>query len=302
MQISKREFLGLGLRGMALSVFAPLFNPASVFAGGVVVPTAYFNSAVHSYWMRLSYKQKGESRRVRQTVGAALRNIGAVKGSHGGLDFTLSFDKAVVAAFARWAGTRQKPSSLFGLIDMLYTDFIYPEAGPAGGKAMFAILLGMLRGWDGTARGDGVHNLYLVYRNVALRYKDAARPGRDPALAEQLRLERQTALGNWRTAFFSLVDDYAARRLQLNPGTVITNVKITGFRAYSKPDLSATARLQLERRKGQVILRWKGTGVLQQADRVTGPWVNARKASPAEISMTQPSRFFRTISSNGGLP
>ncbi len=287
---------------MALSVLAPLFKPTTVFAGGLQVPPAYFNSAVHSYWMRLSYIPKGESRKVRQTVGAALRNIGAIKGSHGGLDFTVSFDRAVVAAFARWAGTRQKPNSLFGLIDMLYTDFIYPEVGPVGGKALFGILLGMLRGWDGTARGDAVHNLFLAYRDVALRYKDAAWPGRDPVLAAQLRLERQTALTSWRTAFLSLVDDYAARRLQLNPGTVITNGKIKGFRAYSKPDLPATARLQLERRKGQMIIRWKGTGVLQQADHITGPWVNARKVSPAEISLTQPSKFFRTISSNGGPP
>jgi hypothetical protein len=302
MQVTKREFLSLGLRGMALSVLAPLFKPGMVFAGGLQVPPAYFNSAVHSYWMRLSYKKKGESRRVRQTVGAALRNIGAVKGGHGGLDFTVSFDRAVVAAFARWAHTRQTPGSLFGLVDMLYTDFIYPEAGPVGGKALFSILLGMLRGWDGTARGEGVHNLYLVYRDVALRYKDAARPGRDPALAAQLRVERQTALANWRTAFFALVDDYAARRLRLNSGTVIPNGKIQGYRAYSRPDLPVAGRLQLERRKGQVIARWKGTGVLQQADHVTGPWVNARKVSPAEISLTQPSKFFRTISSNGGPP
>jgi hypothetical protein len=287
---------------MALSVLAPLFKPGMVFAGGLQVPPAYFNSAVHSYWMRLSYKQKGESRRVRQIVGAALRNIGAVKGNHGGLDFTVTFDQAVVKAFARWARTRQQPGSLFGLIDMLYTDFIYPEAGAVAGKALFGILLGMLRGWDGTARGDGVHNLYLVYRDVALRYKDAARPGRDPALAAQLRAERQTALANWRTAFLSLVDDYAARRLQLNAAAVITNGKVTGFRAYSRPDLPATARVQLERRKGQMIVRWNGTGVLQEADRVTGPWVNARKVSPAEISLTRPSKFFRTISSNGGPP
>jgi hypothetical protein len=302
MQVSKREFLNLGLRGMALSVLAPLLKPASLFASSVVVPPTYLSSAIHSYWMRLSYNQKRESRTVRRTVGAALRNIGATKGSHSGFDFTLSFDRAVVAAFVRWAGTRQKPNSLFGLVDVLYRDFIYPELGSVGGRALFGVLLGMLRGWDGTSRGDGVQQLYLIYRDVALRYKEEARPGGDPVLTEQLRQERKTALGNWRTAFLALVDDYAAKRMQLNPEAVITNDKIAGFRAYVNPDLQGPARLRLERRRDQVIVRWKGTGALQQTDTLAGPWVNARKASPAGFPVNQPGKFFRTISSNGGPP
>jgi hypothetical protein len=302
MQVSKRQFLKLGLGGAAAWMLGPLLRPVNLFGSPLVTPPSYFSSSVYSYWMRLSYNGGVESRQVRRAVGAALRNVGAIKGRHGGFDFTLSFDRAVRAAFVRWAGSRQKPNSLFGLIAMLHANYIYPEIGPDGGRALFGILLGMLRGWEGTARGLEAHQAYLTYRDLALRYKDAGRASQDPVLIEQLRQERQAALANWRTLLLALAGDYAAGQMQLNPQFVIQNPMIAGFDVYVPPNPAAPPRLRLEPFGDQVIVRWKGGGQLQQAGTVSGPWVNARQAPPAAFDAKAPRMFFRTINSTSGLP
>ena len=61
--------------------------------------------------MKLSHQEGGASRQVRRQIGAALRNIGAIKGGGIGLDFSRCFDQAVDAAFVEWAQCRNRPGT-----------------------------------------------------------------------------------------------------------------------------------------------------------------------------------------------
>jgi len=301
MKLTKRQFLKLSLGGTAACALAPLFKPASLIASPLVTPGSYLDSTVHAYWMRLSYNGGAESREVRRTVGAALRNIGAIKGKGDGYDFTLCFDRAVDAAFARWADTRQKPNTLFGLIQVLYNNHIEPEFGPDGGRAMFGTLLGILRGWDGSANGAETHQAYLSYRDAALAYKDEARTGQDPALVAQLRQNRRDALEQWRSLFLAQVDRYATRQAQLDPQFTLNTSMLNGFHVYVRPDAAEAPRLKIGKRGNRVIVDYKGTGQLQEAPGPAGPWSDTRKAPPAAFETVSPVKFFRTINKNGGL-
>src|SRR5262245_6979850 len=127
MKLSKRQFMKLGIGGMAGVILAPMLKPGSLLASPVVLPHDYLDSVLPGQWMKLSYNQGRESRQTRRCLGAALRNIGAIKGRGLGEAFTRVFDLAVQRAFARRQQGLTKPGNLLGLVQGLYEETIFPS-------------------------------------------------------------------------------------------------------------------------------------------------------------------------------
>src|SRR5437867_3541773 len=188
--MSKRKFLKLGMGGAAAVVLGPLLRPACLLARSFTLPESYLESSTHRHWMKLTYNKGQESREIRRCLGVALRNLGAIRGQGLGYSFVSFFDRALEAAFLRSKATGKKPGSLFELIQMLYDDSIFPQIGPVGGEILFGILFSLLRGRDGTERGEKVYQSYLAYRAAALAHKNAYKTTRDPILILEARKRR----------------------------------------------------------------------------------------------------------------
>src|SRR5262245_52687573 len=120
MKMSKRQFMKLGIGSMAGAILAPVLKPGSLLASPVVLPPDYLDSVPHAHWMKLSYNEGRESRQTRRCLGAALRNIGAIKGRGLGDAFTRVFDLAIQRAFLRRQQGQTKPGNLFVLLQSLY--------------------------------------------------------------------------------------------------------------------------------------------------------------------------------------
>lgn len=298
MKVSKRQFLKIGLEGSAAIFLGSLLRPASLLASPVVVPAEYLNTLTHGYWMKLSYNQGQESRQTRRCLGAALRNIGVIQGTGNGARFAPWFDQALSLAFRRALATGRRPASVFGLVQMLYDDFIYPRVGVAGGRVMFGTLLGILRGRDGTPQGAGAYESYLAYRQAVLAHKDAYKTAASPQEILDARKKRQTSLALWQRDLRSLVEAYAYQRKALNPTFRIRQEMLEGFDIYVDPTPSTQPiqpRLTFTRAGGRMIISWQGGGTLQQAPSLSGPWRDVAKSSPVTVDVTQPAAFFRAV-------
>jgi hypothetical protein len=294
MRVSKRQFLGMGLGGTAAVVLAPILRCSYLFGGPVILSPNLLESSVYSQWMKLSYGNKLETRQTRRNLGVALRHIGAIRGKGRGYDFTLTFDQAVEAMFQRWSLTQRKPASLFGLIQMLYDDYIFPMKGAEAGRILFCLLFSVLRGQEGTARGEAAHRSYLAYRSAALAYKNAGRSGNRGTI-EETRKNRAAQLALWRSALLALADDYALRKLTLKADVPVRAQTLKGFEFYSAPVRISAPALSISRRSGQVVISWKGDALLQYGPSPKGPWSRVLKSTPAGFDGKMHEGFFRTI-------
>ncbi len=279
--LSKREFLKLVLGGTAAGMAAPFLTMGTASASPLIVPGGYLESRVHAYWMKLSYQRGGASRQVRRRIGAGLRNIGAIKGAGTGLQFSELFDEAIKAVFVRWDKTRRKPASLYALIQMLYDEHIAPRGGPEAGRALFGTLLAMVRGRNGSSQGELAHEAYLRYRQAALAYKEVARKKEDQDAVLEARRVRSRLLQEWQEWLLGLVEGHATGKLRLNPEFIVTAEMTRGFHVYTPPFTWTESALIITARRRQVMVEWRGDGVLQRASSPAGPWKDTGRPSPA---------------------
>lgn len=276
-------------------ILAPLLRPGSLLASPVVLPPDYLDSRLHAQWMKLSYNQGRESRQTRRCLGAALRNIGAIKGRGRGEIFTRVFDFAVQQAFLRRQQGATQPGNLLGLVQRLYDDSIYMEMGPAGGRVLFGTLLAVLRGRDGTSQGEVAHQSYLAYRAAALEHKDAYRKVQDPKELDGIRRKRLALRSQWQLQLGAMVAAYAQRQRVLNRDYVIGPEMLEGFDVYIAPVLVSGPRLAIARVSRGIEVRWDGPAQLQQAPTPLGPWTNVAQRSPATFDGRENQQYFRTV-------
>ncbi len=293
--ISKRNFLKLGIGSTTAAFLFPLLKPASLLARSFELPQTYLQSSIHGHWMKLTYNNGRESREARRRLGLALRNLGAIRGLGLGFSFASFFDQALEAEFSRWRATGEKPISMFELIQNMYDNYIFPQIGERGGQILFGMLLSLLRGRDGTYRGEQVHEAYLAYRATALDHKNAYRNTKDPILIEQLRQRRHALLLNWQAGLNDLVSTYSKRENRLTVGFQIRAEMLQGFEQEMVPVALMPPHLNIYRYAGHVLVSWKGGAKLQQGSSLLGPWTDTRKSSPATFDGAPPHLFFRTI-------
>jgi len=295
MNMSKRSFLKLGMGGTAALFLAPMLRPRSLFAAPVVLAPDYLESRTHSYWMKLSHNNGLESRATRRTVGAVLRNLGIVQGAGRGQAFAGVFDQAVDRAFQRHLLTGEKPGTLLGLVQWLYDEFILPEHGPEAGSILYAVLLSLLRGRDGSAAGSGVHGMYLNYRAAAVRHKDAYRMTEDPKELLEARRTRQTQRLEWQQALLARAQVYALRKEQLNRQYPLDAELLAGWDIQQVVMRVVAPRLHITHVGDQVRVAWEGPAQLQKAPTVRGPWTDVAQDSPAVFDIQLSKQFFRTV-------
>ena len=291
----RRDFLRVGIGGAAAAFLGPLLSPRCLQARSLSLPHSYLQSAVHGYWMKLTYNHRQESRETRRRLGMALRNLGAVRGQGLGFSFVSCFDQAVEQAFRRAQATGQKPGSLFQLIQMLYDDYLFPKTGVLGGQILFEMLFSLLRGRDGTDGGEKVYQTYLNYRAAALAHKNVYKTTQDSVVIMEARQTRTAWLLAWRKDLKALADLYATRGAVLSPNFRVQPGMLTGLEAAFVPVGRAVPHLGLSRVGGNLVVAWKGGATLQQAPSLMGPWTDTRKSSPATFDFRQAHQFFRTI-------
>jgi hypothetical protein len=295
MKMSKRQFIKVGIGGTAAVFLGPLLRPGSLLASPVVLPPGYLESLGHAHWMKLSFNHGRESRQTRRTVGAALRNIGAIKGKGRGWEFARLFDQAVQTAFDRFKAGSQKPASVFGLIQSLYEGFIFPQTGEEGGRVLYGTLLAVLRGRDGTAQGAAAYESYQAYRAAALEQKDVYKTAQDPKDIDAARRKRIATRVLWQQQLTALVQAYAQRKLVLRSDFSIQPDMLEGFEIYMAPLRVSAPRLSIARVGNQIVVTWKGQAQLQAAPDVSGPWNNVDQTSPATFDPRAGRRFYRTV-------
>lgn len=295
MKMSKRQFMKLGMGSMAGVILAPLLKPDSLLASPVVLPPDYLDSPVHAQWMKLSYNNGRESRQTRRCLGAALRNIGAIKGKGRGDAFANVFDLAVQRAFLRRRQGLTKPGSLMTLIQGLYNDTILREMGTPGGQVLFGTLLAVLRGRDGTAQGEQAHRSYLAYRDAALAHKDAYRKVQDPKELELIRRNRLMLRAQWQLQLSALTSAYAMRQRMLNQDFVVATNMMEGFDVYIAPILVSGPNLTIAHVPRGIEVRWDGPAQLLQGPTPLGPWSPVNQPSPALFDGKARQQYFRTV-------
>jgi hypothetical protein len=286
MNLSKRQFLKLGMGGAAGLMLSQMLRPASLLASPAIVPAQYFDSSVHNYWMKMTYNRGQESRETRRIVGSVLRNMGATQGQGVGDRFAAVFDQAVISAYRN----NVRPHSCLGLVQYLYNNYIFRTMGEAGGHVLFATLLAMLRGQDGTMFGDTVHHSYLTYRGAVLSHKDVSRTNNTQAIL-LWRKARTLALQDWQQKLATQVQFYSQRRGQLSPNFRVNIGMLAGFR----PQIAHGPTLTIVKEGNHVVVSWGGPSRLQMAPTVKGPWSETNQSSPASFPITSQPHFFRTI-------
>jgi hypothetical protein len=198
------------------------------------------------------------------------------------------------AAFQRSLASGRKPTSLFALIQELYDGSTFPQTGVAGGELLFETLFSLLRGRDGTERGEQVYQIYLGYRNAALEYKNAYKTA-NPEAIQAARKKRKTWLQACQRNLTVLAGLYARREAVLNPNFQIERKMLEGFEPALRPIALSAPRLTIFHGAGRAVVLWKGGAHLQQAPSLFGPWSNTQKSSPASFDLRQQHLFFRTM-------
>jgi hypothetical protein len=301
MLVSKRQFLRMSLGGSAAVFLAPFLRCPSLLGSPVILSPNFLQSSVYSHWMMLSHGDGSESRQTRRNLGVALRHLGAIRGKGRGYEFTLIFDEAVETLFRRWVVLRRKPGSLFGLIQMIYDDFIFPTKGAEAGRILFSTLFSILRGRDGSVAGEAAYRNYLAFRSASLAYKNAYRTGDITAIAET-RKNRSAQLTMWRSSLGTLSEGYALRRTSLKINVPVQTPMLKGFELYRAPVQISAPELVITPLGDQVVVSWKGDARLQQASNLNGPWSEARKSTPAGFNPLGTELFFRTIKTTTKSP
>lgn len=288
MNLSKRQFLKMGMGGAAGLMLSRFLQPAALLAGKPVVPANYLESNVHNYWMKMTYNRGQESRETRRIIGAVLRNLGSIQGTGVGSEFSAVFDRAVLRAYQSGA----RPGSCLKLVQLLYNNYIFREMGEAGGHALFGTLLAMLRGLDGTAFGNTVHQSYLTYRGAVLTHKDVCRSSNDALLILRWRKARTIALQDWQQKLWTQIQFYSQQRGLLSPNFHVGIAMLAGFHLRVAPP---GPTLTIVKQGDRVVVSWNGVGRLQQAPTVSGPWSDTGQSSPASFPIRSGPQFFRTI-------
>jgi hypothetical protein len=293
MRLSKRQFLKLSLGGTAVLFLAPALPPGLLAARPVPLPSGYLEGVTHQLWMKLSFNRGAESRQTRRFLGAALRNIGIVRGQGRGSQAAPHFDRAIEEVFHDWIRTSRKPASLFGLIQSIYDELGRMDRQSETGDTLFLTLFYLLRGRDGTPEGEAAHQAYRDYRDLLLAFKDAYR--KEPADVGEAEELKHRALSNWREHLWSLAGAYVAGQRRLREDFLITADMLEGFGLSVTPLRILAPRLQLRHSGDRVTVSWQGEARLQQAPTVAGPWSDVDQTSPVEMETSANARFFRTV-------
>ena len=285
----------MGMAGAAGVLLGPLLKPTCLLARSLELPETYLQSSTYQWWMKLTYNNRGESREARRRMGVALRNLGSVRGKGFGYGFVSLFDQALERAYRRFQATGQKPASMFELIQQMYHETIYPQAGTVGGEMLFGTLFALLRGRDGSPLGEKTHESYLAYRAAALEHKNIYKRTKDPLAIQDARTNRAYFLRVWQQNLRALTSRYARGEAVLNAKVLVTPLMMDGFKAALVAVSSTAPKLSICPVGNHLMVSWKGGHYLQAAPSPSGPWKDARKASPATFDLSEARQFFRTV-------